>query len=280
MNPQIKQLRSKLSEDLLANQEITNPLEKLNVDINIIEHAITELRDFIITHKFKDPREEIDFFKHLKPEILALKLEAGLRYNLTVNKPVGTPKIQIKYYEEELKALQSFLRLNTYHYQYYKNGFKNLDTLYFLRNAGPLPVPVAEVPETDSEFSTPMSYLFAKFMAFEHTQYYLLEQIALLKYPDLHHGNKDTSDMSELRWTGDAINLVELAYGLWLTGQLNNGNASLNQIVRWLEANFHATIGIVQRRFSEIARRKRLSLTKYIDQMRDSILKKIDSGNE
>ena len=279
MNTQIENLRSKLNEDLLANQEIENHLERLTSDLKIIEQVITELREFVKADKLKDEQEEIDFFKNIKPEILALKLEAGLRYNLTINKPINTNEIQITYYDEELKALQSFLRLNTYHYQYYKNGFKNLDALYFLRNAEPLPAPIAETPESDTEFSTPMSYLFAKFMAFEHIQYYILEQMAQLKYPDLNLQSKKTEGISELKWTGDSINLVELAYGLWLTGQLNNGNASLNQIVRWLETNFHVTIGIVQRRFSEIVRRKRLSLTKFIDQMRDSILKKIDSDN-
>jgi hypothetical protein len=123
-----------------------------------------------------------------------------------------------------------------------------------------------------------MSYLFSKFIAYEHVQYYILEQMGLLINPEI--ALHQTADhVADLKWTGDSINVVELAYGLWLTGQLNNGNASLNQIVRWLETNLHVTIGIVQRRFTEIARRKRLSITKFIDQMRDSIFKKIDSDH-
>jgi hypothetical protein len=74
------------------------------------------------------------------------------------------------------------------------------------------------------------------------------------------------------------INVIELAYGLWLTGQINNGNASLNQIVRWLEKSLSVSIGIAQRKFSEISRRKRISITKYLDQMKDAIIKKIESG--
>jgi len=100
-----------------------------------------------------------------------------------------------------------------------------------------------------------------------------------LKYPELSLKNKGGIQYSEMKWTGDTINIVELAYGIWLTGQLNNGNASLNQIVRWLEANLHVSIGVVQRRFIEIERRKRLSPTKYIDKMKETIMQKIDSDN-
>ena len=124
-----------------------------------------------------------------------------------------------------------------------------------------------------------MSYLFAKFIANEHAQYFILEQMTPLKYPEFNKLPKTANHINDLKWTGDSINIVELAYGLWLTGQLNNGNASLNQIVKWLETNLYVKIGIVQRRFSEIGQRKRLSPTKYIDQMRDTILQKIESSN-
>jgi hypothetical protein len=91
-------------------------------------------------------------------------------------------------------------------------------------------------------------------------------------------GQNLPDDGIEIKWTGDVINVIELAYGLWLTGQINNGNASLNQIVRWLEKNLSVSIGIAQRKFSEISRRKRISITKYLDQMKDAIIRKINSG--
>ena len=84
---------------------------------------------------------------------------------------------------------------------------------------------------------------------------------------------------TEMKWTGDAINIIEVAYGIWLTGQLNNGNATLTQIVKWLETNLKVTIGNIQSRFAEISSRKRLSPTKFLDQMKDAILKRIDNNN-
>lgn len=278
MKPQIEKLKNELADDLFILNEIEPGLDKLTQTLNKIDQVIKSLNYIVSELPFADDKEEIYFFKYTKPEILATRLEEVMRYNLSVNIPIGTNQIKLKCYEDELKARQSFFRMNAFHYQYYKNGLSDLDHLYFLRTAGPLTVPVTEFSETDTEFSTPMTFLFAKFIAYEHMQYYILEQIAQLKYPE-NQQSKIAVQSNELKWTGDAVNIVELAYGIWLTGQLNNGNASLNQIVRWLESTLQITIGIIQRRFNEIERRKRLSPTKFIDKMKEAILKKIDSGN-
>lgn len=279
MNPIIQNLKLALNEKLITSKSLDNPLERLIYVLKNIDDSIAGIREFLKGYTFITSQEEIEFFKYVKPEILSYRIEEGLRYNLTVNKPIGTTDIQLIYFEEELKALHSFFRMNAFYYQYYRNKFSELDSVFFLRNSGPLTVPIADIiVPPEAEFSTPMSYLFSKFIAYENAQYYILEQIAELQNP----GGKKiaiTNEATDLKWTGDSINVVELAYGLWLTGQLNNGNASLNQIVRWLESNLHVSIGIIQRRFDEIGRRKRLSPTRYIDQMRDNILQKIDNEN-
>ncbi|BAU51944.1 RteC domain-containing protein [Mucilaginibacter gotjawali] len=279
MNQHIEKLRSALFSELFEINETENPLEKLFSVSKLIESKLHELNQFLTTFKFPDEDEEILFFKITKPEMVALRIEEVMRYSLQVNKPIGTNEVQLKYFEDELKALQSFFRMNSFHYQYYRTGVNDLDRIYFLRNAAPLSMPLADVNESDWSVSTPVSLLFAKFIAYEHIQYFILEQITPLKYPELSLKAKNGVQVAEMKWTGDSINIVELAYGIWLTGQLNNGNASLNQIVRWLEAHLHVSIGVIQRRFIEIERRKRLSPTKYIDQMKEKIKQKIDSGN-
>lgn len=279
MNPIIQNLKLALNEKLISSKSLDNPLERLIYVLKNIDDTISSFREFLKGYTFVNSQEEIEFFKCIKPEILSYRIEEGLRYSLTVNRPIGTTDIQLNYFEEELRALDSFFRMNAFYYQYYRNKFSELDSLFFIRNSGPLTVPIADIiipPEAG--FSTPMSFLFSKFIAYENTQYYILEQIAELKNPG-GKKNKISNEAGDLKWTGESINIVELAYGLWLTGQLNNGNASLNQIVRWLESNLDVSIGIVQRRFDEIGRRKRLSPTKFIDQMRDNIMQKIENSN-
>ena len=94
--------------------------------------------------------------------------------------------------------------------------------------------------------------------------------------PEGKNQSPDTPADLSIKWTGDKSNLIELAYGIWLTGQLNEGNASLNEIIRLLENSLAVKLGNFRKRFSELESRKRLSSTKFIDQMKAVILKKME----
>jgi hypothetical protein len=79
-----------------------------------------------------------------------------------------------------------------------------------------------------------------------------------------------------LKWTGETINLVEIAYGIWLTGQVNHGNASISEIVLWLEKHFAVRVGKAHRRWQNISGRKRLSYTRYLDECKAAIEKRVE----
>lgn len=278
MNTQLEDIRTSLNEQLAEISNMEPGLDRLNLALKIIDFAIAEIDRIRDGLKFTGIDEEVYFFKYYQPSVIALRTEEILKYHIHMHIPIGTGESRIRYFEEEIKARQSFFRMNNFHYQYYKTGSTELDRNYFLADAAPLTIPAADLTEAGNQCATPMTCLFAKFIAYECVQYYLLEQISRITHPEI-EPPKSGSPVPELRWTGDAVNAVELAYGLWLTGQLNNGNASLNQIVRWLESTLQISIGIIQRRFNEIERRKRLSFTKFIDQMKEAILRKIDKGN-
>ena len=278
MNQHLEKIKSDLNENLSELNHMEIGLDRLIQVLKITDEAKMAVSKLSENLQFSDEKEEVHFFKQFTPELLASGMEEVMKYHIHKNVPIGTDESKLKYYEDELKARKSFFRMNSFHYQYFKSGFSDLDHIYFLSGARPLSVPLADFWESGNEFSTPMTFLFAKFIAYEHLQYYILEQIAQITHPEMQQ-SKNTSQAFELKWTGDSVNIVELAYGIWLTGQLNNGNASLNQIVRWLETSLHISIGIIQRRFSEIERRKRLSFTRFIDQMKDAVLKKIDNDN-
>ncbi|GGH12069.1 RteC domain-containing protein [Mucilaginibacter phyllosphaerae] len=277
MKTEFKKIKTELEETLLSDPDVASSAETIKQAATLIEDALSSIRIDVVKNGFEDEPDEIAFFKSYKPELLSLKIELIYRYNLKLNEPVGTRETVIKYYEAEIKSIQSFFRMNSFHYQYFKNNLTHMDAVYFVRNAGPLALPTDDINDVDPKFSTPMSLLFAKFKGYESVQQFSLQQIS--STGNSSSGTEPKEAKENMRWTGDSINIVELAYGVWLTGQLNNGNASLNQIVKWLEINLHVNIGVVQRRFIEIERRKRLSPTKYIDQMRDTIRQKIDRGN-
>ncbi|PTQ92143.1 RteC protein [Mucilaginibacter yixingensis] len=274
MNTQLKNKTTEL-EQLLTELPFTEPLEYLQNANRQIDECLQYFREQVKQQPFEDSGAEIEFFKFIRPGIVALKIEEIYKYNLIVNKPIGTSASVVHYFEESLKGLQIFFQLNSFYFQYYKNQFSEMDHLYFRRNSGVLSVPVPDTTDIDPDCSTAMSDLFARFIAYEAVQRHISYEVEVLK-----NGGAPLSDadqkVPELRWTGDVVNIVELAYGIWLTGQLNDGNASLSQIVRWLEKHLQVNIGIAQRKFTEIARRKRLSITRFIDKMRDAILKKME----
>lgn len=276
MNPLLEKIETQLKDNLL-DLENYPPLERYNASVILVNKAISELKDYIKTYDFESQQDEIIFFKEIRPKILAHKIRVSIDYNIHINEPIGTKENLILYFEEAIKGSQSLFKLNSFYYQYYRNHFTELDNLYFLRAADHSLIPLPEITDTDHNDTTPMSDLFARFMAYEQINHQIIEKIGTLVNNTEFTRNENEV---ELRWTGDVINAVELAYGIWLTGQVNDGNASLNQIVRWLESNLNLSIGIAQRKFTEISRRKRLSITKFIDQMRNAILDKIDKMNE
>ena len=256
----------------------TDPLKRYTAAAGAIEKAIEQLKIFLQSHEFSSEGEEIKFFKETRPAILARKIEEGLRYNLAINVPIGTAAAQIRYFEEAIRGLQSFFRLNAFYYQYYKNQFKELDSLYFKRASGPLQIPLPEITGFDTTYSTAVSDLFAKFMAYEAVQHYITQEQNYISFVPQDHPSPANAD-TELRWTGETVNFVEIAYGLWLTGQFNNGNANLNQIVRELELQWGIKVGMHRRTFAEIGRRKRLSITHFIDQMKTALIQRVESSD-
>ena len=153
---------------------------------------------------------------------------------------------------------------------YYRSQAKEMDELLFLRGIKSVPNWLVKLrADTDERFSTIADYQTARIMAVEKIQAHILKFLNGLK------SNAKPSDLLEssfnLKWTGESINLIEIAYGIWLTGQINNGNATVSEIVRWLESSLEINIGRAYRRWTEISRRDNTTKTKYLDRMSEMI---------
>ncbi|MEJ6979765.1 RteC domain-containing protein [Pedobacter sp. P351] len=270
----LEQQKSQLSK---INTEISDPLELLKSSVDLIQKNLKELNNRIKKQPFTDQTEEIYFFKKIKPALYSDKIFEFEKYQIEFNKPKGTPETVITYYQAELKYLERFFNLNSFYYHYYRSGFVELDHLYFLRSTSLTTNFMHEVQDNDPGFSTPLDYLFAKFAAYERLQAMIIQEILVLQTPNRFNIAAKERNVNSLQWTGDSINLVEVAYGIWLTGQLNNGNASISEIIKWLEDAFKVNIGRAHRRWTEISQRKRSSYTKFIDRMKESVLERIDN---
>jgi len=260
---------------LLDNETIT-PIDRLKRALQMTSDAIHQLKADALEHGFPAVEAETHFFKFVKPAFYALQIFEVDFYVITVNAPAGTMQMLKAYYEQELLYLFRFFRTHAFHYQYFRTGARELDEQYFTRDGKPGDVPVLEMADPLPGFSTPLDYLFAKFIAYQHLQDWLLDKLTVL-YGESRAAERTGKSAPKLRWTGDTINLVEIAYGIWLTNQINDGQASMAEITRWLEEIFGVHIGDPNRRWQDIARRKSISPTKYLDLAISEINKRLDN---
>jgi len=267
MNTKYDKWLNELQNELLLLDQV-EPMARLRHTLPLLSGALNEIKTEILASGFETEAAEIHFFKHTKPQLYALQIYEADLYTVVTNRPVGTPEMLRTYYEQELQYIFRLFRIHAFHYQYYRTGATILDTQYFLRNGKPADIPILAIA-IEPGFSTPLDYLFAKFIAAERMQEYLLDQLSLPARP--------IKPGPVLRWTGEAINLVEVAYGIWLTGQLNDGNATITDIIIWLEHHLAIKIGVPHKRWDQISARTHSQPTKYLDRMRQALADRIDT---
>lgn len=261
----------------IASQN-SDPLEKLVKSLNRVKDGLNSLQLMVKDLPMDEPLE-ILLFKEIKPAFYCHQIFATEIYTIETGFPFGGTDKQVTFLEGELDYVEHFFARYPFLYHYYKLRMSEMDGIYFLRNGKPDDVTLPHGPDRDPLFSTACDYLFAKFRAFDMLKEWLQEKISYLKGNPAKNVTSLTDDLrsEELIWTGDAINLAELGYGLVLSGQLNHGQASIAQVFRWLEEKFRITIGVPQKKFGELRARKRLSRTKFIDELRDQLIRKMDS---
>jgi hypothetical protein len=243
--------------------------------LKLVRAALKKLRDHLKNHPLKAEAEKIEFYKYLKPAIESLYIYELELYNVTASAPVGDLNVVHAFYREELQLVQRFFRHIAFHYRYYQLKATELDSLLFMPGSPVQSVLIPEAPELDPEFATSGSYLFAKIQAFEMLQTYLVRK---LKGDPVKTGGEIISQALDSlpQWTGEQVNLVELAYGLYYSGQLNHGNAEVKDIIALLELVFRIKLNSAYHVFGNIRRRKMYSPTRFLDKMRDSIQQRVD----
>jgi hypothetical protein len=280
----LKQLFRDLKAGLktVADAGGLSQVEKFKESVTAINDFLKVVRERVMTESFKDRLEEIYFFKFEKPEYYALRIYHLSLYALWKQRPVGTPAVLRAYYLEELRFIARFFKQHAFHYEYFRSGFTELDELLFVRGVTVSAALSAEAGDFDPDFATAGDTLFARFMAFEMLQDYIM---GLLKELDEAQGSGERSagrkaGLKRFDWSGEVINLVELGYGLYLSKQIGGGKVTLQEIFRWLEESFGLVIENPAMRFRDVKRRKRLSRTHFIDLLRDVLTRYMDEEFE
>lgn len=260
--------------DLASGEQV----KRLSSGLALVRKYLALLRKQVNLSGFDDAAAEILFFKSWKPKFYQWLIYYQERYTIESGVPLAGGKVKVAYYAEQLRFLNRFFRQHEFHYQYYKLGACELDHLYFIRGAQVQDVLTPEVPEVDPAFGTAQDYLFSKFRAYELLQSQVLEWMAEPMEGLARNGLVSRKGVS-MRWTADTCNLIELVYGLYETRQVNNGEVDLSDLMDVFEQVFQVNLSRYFHRFTEIKRRKTISKTKFLDQMRQAVNQRIEDGD-
>jgi len=265
------EMNEKLSE---INALISEDVAKLSSSLGLINNSLQSLKKLLEAEPIQNIPDEIYFFKKVKPSFNCWRIFIVEHFNIISNVPIDTDEAVRNYYLRELDFIKRYFDQNQFLYQYYLKNESSLDQQYFLRKEKDL----TALGNRSENFETNHDYTFAKFLAYEKLRSFLIKRVRLLYQNPENSVALELLNGHKLRWTDDKVNLVELAYGIYFMGSINNGKADISDIVEWLEKSLNIDMGVAYRKFIDISRRKNKSFTRYIDEMRQTITDHINEN--
>lgn len=271
---------TQLNEQLTTIKDEANPLSYHRDAIKVISKAIAELKIEILGRGFRDPKEEIQFFKDVKPRFFCKLIYHAELYNMELKKPVGNPAIIRKYLNKKLDMISYFFNDNLEFYQYYRAGLNDMDGKIFVRGNEDIRLRIdVSYFEGDPVFSTSHDHVVSRILANELLTDYLHLQIEKLdRWPVTGTVPSEKAPFS-INWTDSKMALIELVYALHSHRCFNHGNISITDIASTFQTQFNINLGDYHRKYLEIKHRK-INPTKFMDQLKEALNKKINEDND
>jgi hypothetical protein len=273
----MKLFTQKLHDELLKNlEEADKNYSPKNIEdrrLDLIVTTINEIKEKLKSYQFASEKEEIKYFKCILPEILLLHIYYThvVEWDRIIRK--GSDKTRYDFYDNLFTIAENFRADHKLFYDYCRNGNSDLDGFYFLRssplnrdNIYPLRIII------DPASPTTYCEILATFLAHARLESELHQSLT---------GNREnainpTPQSPLLTWTLPKINLIEIIYAFKEAAAFNHGKADLKTIVECFEKMFGIPLVNISRSFQEIMSRK-MGYTSFIDQLKESLLKKIDN---
>lgn len=253
--------------------ETDHSIQRIEAVIDIILKYLSEVKKYVLKRGFKNIGEEIHFFKYQKPTIVSKLIYYNAIYKIETKKPYGSKPIK-KYLNDELRKLKRYFDNNLEFYKYYRTNNSFIDDKLFVRGKYDIKLSLDTFYfEADHSFSTSHDYKVAKIIANDLIQVYLEDQLHNTAYRD------KSTDLPKLNWTGSKTAMIELIYALYSQGVFDNGNADIKVIAKTFERTFNLDLGDFYHTFMELKSRK-INSTKFLDSLRDALIRKMDEQDE
>lgn len=248
---------------LLLKQKLTpfkNPknAKQCQKAITIITNEIQLINKRCKANAFASTKEEMLFFKAIKPKFCAQLIYFQILHKLLLRYPLNPKKRK----QQLNKKIASFTRQNQKWIEYYYSDNTNHDESYFLRKNN---------TNINPHFSTQADYKIAQISAFKKLTKHFKNQ---------NKKREKTASKTNITWTGSKVALVELIYAIHATTICNEGKASLKEMTTHFEQSFNINLGQYARSYLEIRNRKTIEKTQFLDQLKKELIKKMAANDE
>ncbi|WPV67540.1 RteC domain-containing protein [Chitinophaga sp. LS1] len=252
----------------LYEKDIIEALQKVSSDT-------AYLKSIMASYNFDNEKDEIEFYKEIKPEFDSTIIFLFRLHSIILNCPTAHQK-QIDYFDTEIIKIKKFYSNNKEFLLYFNSGSTHLDKFYFLKRDEFIWINPDEGILFDERFLTPMSSKIACLKAWIKLETILKITIQTLT-PVLQNGNSNSHKENTviLKWTGKINDIVELGYFIYCSRQINNGEVSINQIFEWIQSSLHINVGNQYRTWQANLIRK--NPTQGIDKMVNNYKEYIDN---
>lgn len=271
----------------ILSERINNELQTINLNeadilqqtskaIKILENGFNQLKTFITNYTFKDEKEEISFFKEIKPKLFSKLLYFHKIHGIAMRRPAGGTDATQRYLLDKLDRINDFFDRNLEFYQYYRSGNTHLDRYYFLRGRPDIWLNTDSFCfELDPRFSSCFDFKVAKVLANDMLVIYINSEIK--KITSNYEVETIFRSFPKVKrtWTGTKTELVELIYGLYSRKSIDHGNIDIKELMDYFCNVFNTDAGEFYRIYLNIRNRKD-SRTIYLDSLRDSLIRKMD----
>ena len=243
-------------------------VDRINKIIELINSKIKELYKWLKKYKFDNKEEEIHFFKHLKPKLVSKLIYYKEVLNSEISLPSDKKSIK-KFLDKEINKLDQFSKTNKEFFKYFRSRATNKDLDYFIIDTeNNIDVEDCFLVNFDIRLCSSHDYKVSMLIA---------NNLLCAFYENkLENLNKNplkiiTNSNSNLNWTGNKIDLIEIIYAFHHQKVINGGNIEIKELAKTLGGVFNIDLEEnIYRYYSDIKGRKTIK-TKFLNNLSDNL---------
>lgn len=220
-----------------------------------LNQVIQDLKADFVSRESISKKDEIHFFKNIKPQYVSKLIYYNTLYQIESEKSLLFGRKLNKFYKRQLHLLHLFLEENKEFYNYTNSGGTHLDVFYYCRNKFNIRLKLdASLIDSDPLFTTSHGYKKAQLLANESLKTHFKSQLIADDESDFIPIEMQGSTV--LKWTATKAELIELIHAFHAVGVFNFGVATIKMIAEVFEELFGLPPGDVYGGLESMKERK------------------------